>query len=70
MAKRKQEEDVDANGYRLGPIVLDDKHWLYESTKGIDVYAHDAPAILSTELPWSLLCKLVDNHRKIKATKL
>ena len=67
MAKQKQARELDANGYRLAPIILDDRYWLYEDANGIEVHAHDVPATLSAELPWSLLCTLVDNHRKLKS---
>lgn len=58
----------DRHGYPLSPRKVNKNVWLYEQRGGVYVYidySDSSMGSLSAGLPWSRLCKAVDNHRAV-----
>ena len=73
MEKREPEDETDAPGYMLDPIIICHNLWMYEKRTGVSVSwrrtvsAHTQ--IIAGVIPWETLCVMVDRHRKNEANK-
>lgn len=59
-------EEKDRDGYPTAPRTIGVGGWFYEQKSGIIAY-HDGEHRVA--IPWKLLTRAVDRHRRIKAKR-
>lgn len=61
----------DIYGYPCEPKALDEMTWFYEEREGLQLVIElfEGAKTARAVIPWPMLCRAVDRHRKIAANK-